>query len=68
MYAFGEEGKGVLASPTVFEAQFRKLYGLTAIGHVKTLRQRFYAISVDRRVQHPAVMAIITAARREIFS
>jgi LysR family transcriptional activator of nhaA len=68
MYAFGEEGKGVFAAPTVFEAQFRKLYGLQAIGHVKTLRQHFYAISVDRRVQHPAVMAIITAARREVFT
>jgi hypothetical protein len=35
---------------------------------VKSLRQQFYAISVDRKIQHPAVMAIIKAARREIFA
>jgi LysR family transcriptional activator of nhaA len=44
------------------------LYGVALVGHVPSLRQRFYAISVDRRLQHPAVMAIIAAARREVFS
>jgi LysR family transcriptional regulator, transcriptional activator of nhaA len=68
MYSFGEEGKGVFASPTVFEAQFRRLYHVEVVGHVKSLRQQFYAISVDRKIQHPAVMAIIKAARREIFA
>jgi LysR family transcriptional activator of nhaA len=67
MYAFGEEGKGVFPTPTVFEAEFRRLYKVETVGHDKTLRQHFYAISVDRRVQHPAVAAIITAARKEVF-
>jgi LysR family transcriptional activator of nhaA len=67
MYAFGEEGKGVFPSPTVFEAEFRRHYNVAVVGQVKAIRQHFYAISVDRRVQHPAVMAIITSARREVF-
>jgi LysR family transcriptional activator of nhaA len=67
MYAFGREGKGVFPAPTVFEAQFRQLYGVEVVGHVKKLRQHFYAILVDRRIQHPAVMAIVNAARAEIF-
>ena len=67
MYAFGEEGKGVFPAPTAFEAEFRRLYKVDVVGHVKTLRQHFYAISVDRRVQHPAVLAIIEAARKEVF-
>jgi LysR family transcriptional activator of nhaA len=67
MYAFGEEGKGVFPAPTVFEAEFRRLYKVEVVGHVKTLQQHFYAISVDRRVQHPAVTAIIEAARKEVF-
>ena len=50
-----EEGKGIFPSPTVFEAEFRRLYNVEVVGHVKTLRQQFYAISVDRRIQHPAV-------------
>ena len=68
MYSFGEEGQGIFPSPTVFEAEFRRLYNVEVVGHVKSLRQQFYAISVDRRIQHPAVLAIIKAARREIFS
>jgi DNA-binding transcriptional LysR family regulator len=67
MYAFGEEGKGVFASPMVFEAEFRRVYKVEVIGRVKTVRQRFYAIAPNRRIQHPAVIAIIEAAQREVF-
>jgi LysR family transcriptional activator of nhaA len=67
MYAFGREGKGVFPAPTVFEARFRRLYDVEVVGNVKKLRQQFYAISVDRRIQHPAVMAIVAAARGEVF-
>jgi LysR family transcriptional regulator, transcriptional activator of nhaA len=67
MYAFGEQGKGVFAVPTVFEAEFRRLYKVEVVGHAKNLRQHFYAISVDRTSQHPAVLAIIKAARKEVF-
>jgi LysR family transcriptional activator of nhaA len=67
MYAFGKESKGVFPAPTVFEAEFRHLCGVEVVGHVKGLRQQFYAISADRRIQHPAVMAIIKAARQDVF-
>jgi LysR family transcriptional activator of nhaA len=67
MYAFGEEGKGIFPSPTVFEDEFRRRYNVQVVGRVKSVRQQFYAISVDRRVQHPAVAAIVRAARQEIF-
>ena len=68
MFAFGHEGKGIFPAPTLFEAEFRRLYNVDVVGRVKGLRQHFYAISVDRRIQHPAVLAIIKAARREVFS
>lgn len=67
MYAFGEEGKGIFPSPTVFEDEFRSRYKVQVVGRVKTVRQQFYAISADRRIQHPAVMAIVTAARQAVF-
>jgi LysR family transcriptional regulator, transcriptional activator of nhaA len=68
MYAFGEEGKGFFPSPTVFEEEFRRRYKVEVVGRVKNLRQSFYAISVDRRVEHPAVKAIIEAAQKEVFA
>jgi len=32
------------------------------------VQERFYAISVERRLRHPAVLAIMEAARAELFS
>ncbi|MDQ3264214.1 MAG: transcriptional activator NhaR [Myxococcota bacterium] len=68
MYAFGEEGKGIFPAPSVFEEEYRRRYRVQVVGRMSTVRQHFYAISVDRRIQHPAVMAIVNAARQEIFT
>lgn len=67
MYAFGEEGKGIFPSPSVFEGELCRRYSASIVGRVKTVRQQFYAISVERKVQHPAVTAIIAAARKDVF-
>ncbi len=67
MYAFGEEGQGIFPSPTVFEDEFRRRYKVAVVGRVESVRQQFYAISVDKRINHPGVIAIIKAARQEIF-
>jgi LysR family transcriptional activator of nhaA len=45
------------------EKQFHKQYGLDRIGRIQNVRNRFYAISVERRLKHPAVVAICEAAR-----
>jgi len=68
MYAFGEEGQGFFPAPTVFESEFRRRYNVQVVGRVKQAQQQFYAISVDQRLHHPAVIAIVKAARQEIFS
>jgi LysR family transcriptional activator of nhaA len=68
MYAFGEEGQGFFPAPTVFENEFQRRYGVQVVGRVKQAQQQFYAISVDQRLHHPAVAAIVKAARQEIFS
>ena len=67
MYAFGEEGQGFFPAPTVFEDEFRRRYGVQVVGRVKRVQQQFYAISVDQRLHHPAVAAIVKAARQEVF-
>lgn len=68
MYAFGQEGQGIFPAPTVFDDEFRRRYNVAVVGHLRGVRQQFYAISVDRRVAHPGVAAIITAARKDIFA
>jgi LysR family transcriptional activator of nhaA len=67
MYAFGEQGHGVFPSPTVFENEFRSRYDVRVVGRVPSIRQQFYAISVDRRLHNPAVAAIVNAARQKLF-
>jgi LysR family transcriptional activator of nhaA len=67
MYAFGEQGRGFFPSPSVFDDEVRRRYGVRVVGRAKTIRQQFYAISVDQRLHHPAVIAIVKAARQELF-
>jgi len=67
MYAFGEEGQGVFPVPDVFEDEFRRRYNVRVVGRAVGVRQQFYAISVDQRLHHPAVVAIVKAARQDLF-
>ena len=65
--AFGETGAGVFPMPSVFYKTVQKQKGLRIIGWTDKVRQHFYAISAERKLQHPAVLAISNAARRELF-
>ncbi len=64
---FGGAGIGVFQAPTAIEAQVKKQYGVNAIGRTTEVKERFYAVSVERRITHPAVRAISEAARSELF-
>ncbi len=68
MKAFGGEGRGVFMSPTVLEAETCAQYGVHVLGRTSELVEEFYAISVERRITHPCIVAITQAARTELFS
>ena len=63
----GEAGLGVFAVPAVVETEVLERYKLLRVGRAEDLRQRFYAISVERRIRNPAVAAICEGARKDIF-
>jgi LysR family transcriptional regulator, transcriptional activator of nhaA len=63
----GEAGLGVFAAPDVVEDDVRRRYKVQLVGRAKDVRQRFYAISVERKIKHPAVLAICNVARKHIF-
>jgi LysR family transcriptional activator of nhaA len=65
--AFARAGHGVAPVPVVLEEQFRQHYGLLRVGLAEGVKTEFYAISVERKVKHPAVAAIIERAR-QLFS
>lgn len=64
---FGSDGLGVFVAPRLVEREVKAQYGVSVIGRAEEVRERFYAISVDRRLRHPAVMAIERAAREALF-
>jgi len=64
----GEAGLGVFAAPDVVERDVRQRSHVEVVGRAKDLRQRFYAISVERKIKHPAVIAICDVARKHIFA
>jgi LysR family transcriptional regulator, transcriptional activator of nhaA len=63
---FAEAGHGAFAAPSILDAEMRQ-YGFGVIGRTSVIRSRFYAISVERKIKHPAVVAISEAARQKIF-
>ncbi len=65
---FGKVGMGVFAAPTVIEAEVLSQYRVRVVGRSEAVRQQFYAISVERKIKHPAVVAICEAARQAIFA
>ncbi|MEA3291777.1 MAG: transcriptional activator NhaR [Pseudomonadota bacterium] len=63
MKAFGQGGAGVFIAPAAIEAEVEWQYQVTAIGQIAEVKERFYAISVERRVAHPIVATVVEAAR-----
>lgn len=68
MKAFGHAGAGVFAGPTATETEITRQYDVQPVGHADTIQERFYVISAERRLKHPAVIAISDAARETLFS
>lgn len=67
MKVFGSTGTGVFPAPSVIESQVEAQYGVRVVGRTEDVRDRFYAVSVERRLQHPAVVAISERARDRLF-
>ena len=67
LWEFGKSGEGIFPVPTVLEKHLTRMYGVKVLGRTDEIRGRYYAISVERRLKHPAVVAICETARRELF-
>ncbi len=68
MKAFGQEGVGVFVGPAAIEAEVERQYKVVAIGRIEEVKERFYAITVERKVTHPIVSIVLEAARESLFA
>jgi LysR family transcriptional activator of nhaA len=65
---FGGDGLGLFPAPSVVESEVMSQYGVQLLSRLDGVHERFYAISVERRLKHPAVVAICDAARDGLFA
>lgn len=68
MTAFGRKGRGVFMAPSVMETDIVEQFGVEVIGRSDELVEEFFAVSVERRITHPCVVAITKTARGQLFS
>ena len=67
MKTFGQSGAGVFIGPTVLESEIEMQYRVKTLGRTQEIVEEFFAISVERRLTHPCVVAITEAARDQLF-
>ncbi|NNE10036.1 MAG: transcriptional activator NhaR [Gemmatimonadetes bacterium] len=65
---FGQAGVGLFVGPSVIEDEIMRQYRVRVVGRIPEVRERFYAISVERKVKHPAVLELVTTAKNEFFN
>ncbi len=64
---FGRAGAGVFAVRSAVERDTRQQYQVRLVGRIDSIREQFYAITLEKKLKHPAVVAITEAARQKLF-
>mgnify|MGYP000493822581 CR=1 FL=1 len=54
----GTEGCGFVVVPTAVASEAIERYGFISIGRAREVETQFYAITAERRLTHPAILAI----------
>ena len=67
MKVFGSSGRGVFAAPAAIEDEVARQFEVQIVGRTDEVKQSYYAISVERRLRHPAVVAVAESARKEVL-
>ena len=68
LQVFGQAGAGVFAAPAAIEGELARQHQVRAIGGTEAISESYYAISAERRLKHPAVLAIAEGARNALFT
>jgi LysR family transcriptional activator of nhaA len=65
--AFGQGGAGLFVAPTAIAGYVCRQYDVRALGRIEPVVEQLYAITTERRMQHPGAVAVSLAASREVF-
>ncbi|HEX3593693.1 MAG TPA: LysR family transcriptional regulator [Polyangiaceae bacterium] len=64
--AFGSAGRGIFPVRAALRAEVEDLRGVQLVGACSGVRERYYAVTTERRILHEALAAIIEGARAEL--
>jgi len=59
----GTEGCGFVVVPTAVASEAIERYGFVSLGRTRAVETQFFAITVERRITHPAILAITNRER-----
>jgi LysR family transcriptional activator of nhaA len=65
VFEFGKSGSGIFAVPSIVEKDIRRQHDLARVGRVEEVRRELFAVGLQGRFDHPAVVALIARARGE---
>ncbi len=65
--AFGQAGAGLFVAPTAIADYVREQYRVEPVGEIDGVTEQVYAITTERRLSHPAIVAISQTAQHEVF-
>jgi LysR family transcriptional activator of nhaA len=65
--AFGQAGAGLFVAPTAIGDYVSRQYAVQAVGRIESVTEQLYAITTERRLLHPAIVAVVQATQRELF-
>jgi LysR family transcriptional activator of nhaA len=66
MKIMGKAGVGVFPITAIISEEVQTMYRVESIAKVPGVTERFYALSVERKIKHPAVLAISEVARKKL--
>lgn len=67
MSVFGQAAGCAFPAPSAIADDVSRFYGVRMVGRIESVRERYYVISAERRLKHPGVLALTSAARDQVF-
>ena len=67
LFVVALRGHGIFAAPHVLDRELRREFGFACLGRMAEVTERYYAISLERKIRNPGVDSICKIARRDIF-
>jgi LysR family transcriptional activator of nhaA len=64
---FGQSALGVFPAASVISNEVKRQYQVLALGELEGVRERYYAISMQRRLKDPSILAMTSEARAKVF-